>query len=82
MSKWSVRKRDGAWLALDRSGRIQFASSQWIAAISYALMGAAGKTDAEILAERIRNTVFRPFRFGFGFGDDGPPIWPGYGGDA
>lgn len=76
--KWSVRKRDGAWLALDRRGHVQFASNRWIAAVSYALMGAAGKTDAEILAERIRNSLF-PFRFGFG--DDGP-TWPGYRGDA
>lgn len=76
-AKWIVRKRDGAWLALDRRGAIQFASSQWIAAISYALMGAAGKTDVEIRAEKMLNMI-KPFRFGFG--DDGP-TWTGYRGD-
>lgn len=56
--KWSVRKRDGVWVALDKNGDLQYANQLWTAALSYALMASVGKTPVQMRSEEILRSMF------------------------
>ena len=38
MKKWTVRKRDGVWVVLDRAGKLRYATDQHFMALTFALM--------------------------------------------
>lgn len=38
--KWSVRKRDGIWCAIDDDGDLRHATHTWRSAYTFALLGA------------------------------------------
>lgn len=73
MKKWTVRKRDGVWVVLDRAGKLRYATDQHFMALSFALMQGErqlvpyvtftaddiGKSWNEILKEI--NNVFKHF---------------------
>ena len=37
--KWSVKKRDGAWQAFDEDGNVRSASSDYLKALAFGLIG-------------------------------------------
>lgn len=39
-TKWSVRKRDGIWCAIDEDGDLRHATHTWRSAYTFALLGA------------------------------------------
>lgn len=63
MSKWTVRKRDGAWQAYDPFGKPLYASTSWDSAVMYAMIGTERTIpeDYEKIMKSIRGIVHSLF---------------------
>lgn len=58
-AKWTVRKRDGVWLATDADGHLRYASTTWVSAVDFALLGYFDQTEAQCRAAEIRGFLDR-----------------------
>ncbi|MEN6546783.1 MAG: hypothetical protein ABFE07_12165 [Armatimonadia bacterium] len=54
-AKWSVRKREGVWQAMDSVGKLRYAALDWGAVVSFALMGYFEETEAQRVTRIIRD---------------------------